>query len=138
LGDFALQTICVAVSDEKPAMGGLLLWKDKENFLRLDRGIRGKSQLSFMGYLGNKNVIIGRGRLPAERVFLRLERLGRQVRALCSADGKNWFTVGQVEFPIEDPVEVEVHAIGSIDRTVYHGAYPEGTAIRFESFEMWG
>ena len=119
-------------------MGGLLLWKDKENFLRLDRGIRGKSQLSFMGYLGNKNVIIGRGRLPAERVFLRLERLGRQVRALCSADGKNWFTVGQVEFPIEDPVEVEVHAIGSIDRTVYHGAYPEGTAIRFESFEMWG
>jgi LuxR family maltose regulon positive regulatory protein len=27
-----------------------------------------------------------------------------------------------------------VHAIGHIDRTVYLGAYPDGTAIRFESF----
>jgi hypothetical protein len=30
-----------------------------------------------------------------------------------------------------------MHAIGSIDRTIYRGAYPEGTAIRFESFRLW-
>jgi hypothetical protein len=24
-----------------------------------------------------------------------------------------------------------------IDRTIYHGAYPEGTAIRFTGFEVW-
>jgi hypothetical protein len=30
-----------------------------------------------------------------------------------------------------------VHAIGKIDRAVYRGAYPGGTAIRFESFQMW-
>jgi hypothetical protein len=30
-----------------------------------------------------------------------------------------------------------VHAIGWIDRTIYHGAYPEGTVIRFESFDLW-
>jgi hypothetical protein len=34
-------------------------------------------------------------------------------------------------------VEVGVVAIGSIDRAVYPGAYPEGTAIRFESFDLW-
>jgi hypothetical protein len=33
--------------------------------------------------------------------------------------------------------EVGLHAIGSIDRTLYPGAYPEGTAIRFESFDLW-
>jgi hypothetical protein len=61
----------------------------------------------------------------------------RRVNALCSANGEEWFTVGQVEFPVEDPVEVGLHAIGQIDRTIYPSAFPEGTAIRFESFEMW-
>jgi hypothetical protein len=60
------------------------------------------------------------------------------VNALCSADGEQWFTVGQVEFPVEDPVEVGLHAIGNIDRLMYPCAYPEGTAIRFEAFELWG
>lgn len=81
---------------------------------------------------------IGSGRLPSERVYLRLERLGSKVNALYSADGVKWFTVGHVDFPFEDPVEVGLHAIGNIDRLVYHGAFPEGTAIRFESFDVWG
>jgi hypothetical protein len=46
--------------------------------------------------------------------------------------------VGDVEFPVESPLQVGLHAIGNIDRTVYHGAYPDGTAIRFESFTIWG
>jgi hypothetical protein len=46
--------------------------------------------------------------------------------------------VGHVEFLVEDPVQVGLHAVGNIDRTVYHGAYPDGTAIRFESFRLWG
>jgi regulation of enolase protein 1 (concanavalin A-like superfamily) len=82
-------------------------------------------------------LLIGRGRLRSERVFLRLERVGDRVSAFCSADGKNWFTVGHVEFPIEDPLQVGMHAIGHIDRCIYRGAYPEGTAIRFESFQLW-
>ena len=63
--------------------------------------------------------------------------MGGRVNALCSADGESWFTVGQVEFLVNDPVKVGLHAIGSIDRTIYPGAYPEGTAIRFESFDLW-
>jgi class 3 adenylate cyclase/tetratricopeptide (TPR) repeat protein len=152
--DFAVQTVCLPASTEKPAIGGLLLWKDRQNYLRLDRGTRGPNEISFQGCLGNEDVIIGRGRLgpgprrcplrgqsaappSSERIFLRLERLGSRVNALCSADGVEWFTVGHVEFPVEDPVEVGLHAIGMIDRTIYPGAYPEGTAIRFESFHLW-
>jgi tetratricopeptide (TPR) repeat protein/regulation of enolase protein 1 (concanavalin A-like superfamily) len=136
-GAFAIQTVCLPLTADQPAMGGILLWKDKENFLRLDRGTRGPHEVSFQGCLGNQDLIIGRGRLPAERMFLRLERQGSRVNALCSVDGQNWFTVGHAEFPVEDPLEVGLHAIGAIDRTSYHGAYPEGTAIRFESFELW-
>jgi hypothetical protein len=136
-GAFAIQTVCIPLTTDKPAIGGVLLWKDQGNFLRLDRGALGPHEVSFQGCLGNQDVIIGRGRLPAARLFLRLERQGPRVNALCSADGQNWFTVGHAEFPVEDPLEVGLHAIGNIDRTLYHGAYPEGTAIRFESFDRW-
>lgn len=136
-GNFAVQTVCGPVSGEKPAIGGLLLWKDGQNWLRLDRGEHGRHEITFVRCLGNKDVIVGRGRLPSVRVILRLERFGRGVRALCSVDGVEWFTAGQIEFSIDDPVEVGLHAIGDMDRSIYPGAYPDGTAIRFESFQLW-
>jgi DNA-binding SARP family transcriptional activator len=148
--DFAVQTVCGPASTDRPAIGGLLLWKDKKNYLQLERGMRGTHEISFEGCLENADVIIGRGRLavgesanrrmgkPANRIFLRLERVGHRVSALCSADGDQWFTVGDVEFSIEGPVQVGLHAIGIVDRTIFHGAYPDGTAIRFESFTIWG
>jgi hypothetical protein len=144
--DWAAQTVCVPVSgpapgEEKPTIGGLLLWKDKDNFLRLDQGAYGERDVFFGGYLENQGMVIGRGRLPlgsSKRVFLRLERTGDRVDAYCSADGKDWFAVGHVDFPVEDPLQIGLHAIGDIDRTVYHGSYPDGTAIRFESFQLWG
>jgi hypothetical protein len=135
--EFAIQTVCGPVSPERPAIGGLLLWKDSQNYLRLDRGTRGPYEISFSGCVSSRDLVIGRGRLPAEGVFLRLERVGCRVNALCSADGQNWFTVGHVTFAVEDPVEVGLHAIGAINRTIYHGAYPDGTAIRFESCQVW-
>jgi len=117
-----------------------LLWKNETNYLHLDRGMFGKREITLVGCLDNEDILIGRGWLhnDAEHVFLRLERVGDRVHALCSADGEEWFTVGYAEFPAEDPVEVGLHAIGDIDRTIYHGAYPDGTAIRFESFQLLG
>jgi hypothetical protein len=90
-----------------------------------------------MGCLENQDILIGRGHLRSERIFLRLERVGEWVHAFCSADGENWFTVGRIEFPVEEPLQVGLHAIGHIDRGVYHGDYLDGTAIRFESFQLW-
>jgi regulation of enolase protein 1 (concanavalin A-like superfamily) len=69
-------------------------------------------------------------------ITLRLERIGERVDAYCRADGERWFTVGHVTFPIKDPVQVGTHAIGNIDRTIYRGAYREGAAVRFESFQL--
>jgi len=136
-GDFSAQTVCVPVSEQKPAIGGLLLWKDKENYLRLDRGARGEREISFSGCLENKDVVIGRGRLPtSDRVFLWVDRVGEQVNAFCSGNGEKWFTVGQTSFSVDDPIQIGLHAIGQIDRTIYHGTYPEGTAISFQSFGL--
>ena len=73
-----------------------------------------------------------------EAITLRLEVDADRVHAFCSLDGEQWYSVGHATFLVDDTVQVGVHAIGMIDRTIYHGAYPEGTAIRFTSFRMWG
>lgn len=145
-GSFAIETISVPHSEARPAIGGLLIWKDPRNFIRLDRGLGGPFEISLTADVEGSHLLLGRGRLPAERALLRLERIGEHVNALCrgapahEADAckEEWFTVGSVEFPVTDPVEVGLHAIGAIDRTIYPGAHPEGTAIRFETFELWG
>jgi regulation of enolase protein 1 (concanavalin A-like superfamily) len=137
-GEFAAQTVCTPVSEQLPTMGGLLLWKDQENYLRLERGTGERNEISFRGRLLGRELVIGRGRLVADRLFLRLERRSEQINALCSRDGREWFTVGQVAFSLDDAVAVGLHAIGAIDRLVYPSAHPEGTAIRFERFSVWG
>jgi predicted ATPase/DNA-binding SARP family transcriptional activator len=140
--DFTIQSQCAPLSAEQPAIGGILLWQNGQNFLRLDRGLRGLPEISLEGCLANQNVIIGRGRLPLAgplaAVWLRLERRGRQIRALCSADGRSWFAVGQVELQLDGPAQAGLYAIGHIDRTIYHGAYPAGTAIRFTALHLEG
>jgi hypothetical protein len=137
-GDFALEAVCAPASEAMPSIGGLLIWCDEKNYLRLDKGARGEHEINFSGAVGNEDMCIGRGLLCVERAFLRLERNGGHVVALCSPDGREWLTAGDVRFDIESPILVGVHAIGEIDPTVYPGAFPEGTAIRFKSFDMWG
>jgi hypothetical protein len=104
--------------------------------------------------MDNVDRVVGRGWLPEARpgkgvepalttfvegeVHLRLERTGDLVRGLCSVDGSAWFSVGQVELVGVGSLQVGLYANGDIDRLIYPGAYPDGTAIRFRSFEMWG
>ena len=95
----------------RDGLDGLLLLGGEQ---RAQLAESAQRNFSFQGCLGNKDAIFGRGRLVAERIFLRLERRDGRVNALCSANGEAWFTVGQVEFSVEDPVEVGLHAIGSI------------------------
>src|SRR5262249_29760595 len=79
-GDFTAQTVCLPALNDRPAIGGLLLWQGGENYLRLERGTRGLEEISFQGCIGNKDVMIGRGRLQGVgRVLLRLERIGSRV-----------------------------------------------------------
>ncbi len=139
LGNCAVEAICSKGERDRPAMGGLLLWKDESNMLRLVWGTRGENEVCFEGCVDDADLVVGRGQLPVQeagRVWLRLERWHDQVRALASADGTEWHSFGQISFPVSDPVEIGIHAVGWIDRTVYPGDYRQGTAIRFESFRL--
>jgi tetratricopeptide (TPR) repeat protein len=144
--DPVIQATCEPALDDRPAIGGLLLWHDDENYLWLDIGRFERRDVAFGGCLENRDRVIGRGLLPegpapgwavGEPVTLRFEVTGDRVDALCSLDREQWFSVGHATFPVDKEAQVGVHAIGMIDRTIYHGAYPEGTAIRFTGFEVW-
>jgi hypothetical protein len=73
----------------------------------------------------------------SKQAFIRLARRGDQISALGNADGEIWFRVGQTTMRLTDPFQVGLHAVGWIDRTIYYGAYPNGTAIRFDIFQLW-
>jgi tetratricopeptide (TPR) repeat protein/regulation of enolase protein 1 (concanavalin A-like superfamily) len=138
--DFAVEVCLTQLSDDRPQQGGLLIWKDRDNFIRFDRGTFGMNEMRLVGYVNGKHQISGRGILSADRyqeVYLRLERIGDEFTSYCSADGENWLTCGKMKLPMDDPIQVGIHAIGMIDRTVYCGEYKEGTATVFRNFRIW-
>jgi DNA-binding SARP family transcriptional activator len=141
-----VQVSCEPALEDRPAIGGLLLWRDNKNYLWLEVGRFGERDVAFGGCLDNEDLVIGRGRLPdgpepgwamGESVTLQMVMTGDRVDALGSLDGEAWFSVGHTTFPFGEGVQVGVHAIGMMDRSIYPGAYPEGTAIQFSAFRLW-
>ena len=53
-----------------------------------------------------------------------------------SVDRRSWWRVAEVPFP-DGPVDAGLYATGAIDRTIYHGAFPEGTRTRFADLSLW-
>jgi predicted ATPase/class 3 adenylate cyclase/regulation of enolase protein 1 (concanavalin A-like superfamily) len=134
-GDFAIETKIAPANEIMPMEGGLLVWKDVNNFIRFEKGMRGKNNMELSSGIDSKWEFFGRGMLVSDAVYLRIERMGNIFSAYCSSDGENWLTCGEVNFPAEDPIQVGIHAIGNI------GAR-EGnmldmvTAIRFGYFRL--
>ncbi|HUX86682.1 MAG TPA: AAA family ATPase, partial [Chloroflexota bacterium] len=135
-GDFAAVTICEPAASDRPGIGGLVLWHNEQNYVVLERGRWGASDVSLRACVNDEDTVIGRGRLVAQPITLRMERVGDRVTGLCSADGVHWQRVGSVDLPVGDVIGVGVYAGGEIDRSIYNGAFPDGTAMRFAAFEV--
>jgi hypothetical protein len=69
---------------------------------------------------------------------LRLEWQEGVAKALCSADGVQWYRIGEIPWEAREPILVGMHAIGDLDRMVYPGRHAEGTVIRFRDIRVWG
>lgn len=130
-GDCVIEACCTPADPQRPVMGGVLLWHDLCNFVRLDWGAGGPGEISFMGCIDGVDAVFGRGQLTRGHVWLRLERTEQHVRALCSADGHEWFQVGTVDLSVADGWEAGIFAIGNVERTLYPGTPAGGGRIRF-------
>ena len=136
-GDFTLQVACSPAAEDRPAIGGLLVWQSDKYWFCLESGGRGPEEVILRGFRDNYDYVFGRGQLNFLNKLLRLERRGERLTAFCSPDGQSWFCAGSTEITTPYPVQVGLHAIGHINRTIYPGAYPLGTSMRFEDFRLW-
>jgi regulation of enolase protein 1 (concanavalin A-like superfamily) len=112
-GDFAIETKITATKEQKEH-GGLLVWKDDNHFVRLDKtsalhGFRG--DIRFETHVNRRYQAIGRGVQQSVMNFLRLERTGHEFQAYCSIDGQNWQSCGTATVLMQDPVLVGVHSL---------------------------
>ena len=131
-GDFALETKMAPAEKETPTVGGLLVWKDKNNYVRFERGMHGTNEIGLPGWIKGEWSHFGRGMLISDTIYMRIERIGGKLSAYCSSDGENWLTCGEVSFPVDDPIQVGIHAIGSIGNRGGNIA----TATRFDYFRV--
>ena len=151
-GDWQAQTVCGPITDgeagqglamgQEPAIGGMVLWQNDENYMRLDRGTGGEREVSFLGCIENRDVVVGRGWLPDwlgsdGDVFLRIRYAGGVAEALCSVDGEMWFALGQTAFPEGDDLLLGLYGIGVQDPLLYPGRCQGSHSIRFRSFWLW-
>ncbi|MBM3236230.1 zinc-ribbon domain-containing protein [Candidatus Poribacteria bacterium] len=128
--DFAIETMISDVEGGKKS-GGLLVWKDEDNYIRFDMpsGEYGWNKVFVVANVQG-NIIYPPYRLPDAKILnLRLERRGHRFSAYCSMDDKNWFTCGWMDLPVEDPIQVGIHALCPWS--------PFGTSTRFEYVKIW-
>lgn len=136
-GDFAVE-VKITASPEGKEHGGILIWKDDNHFIRLDKtsslhAFRG--DIRFETHVNRRYAGIGRGTQNSVMNFLRLERTGHEFQAYCSTDGQNWQSCGNATVLMQDPVMIGMHALcpGNIPPTVTRFDYfkimrPSGTA----------
>jgi len=140
VGEGACEAICFQPTDALPQIGGLVLWCEKKRYLALTWGFGGRGAFVFRGWVDDQDTFVGRGWLPdgANEAHLRLEWRAGAARALCSADGVQWYQVGEVPWESSEPFLIGMHAVGDLDRLIYPGRYAEGTAIAFRDVRVWG
>ncbi|HEX30170.1 TPA: DUF1349 domain-containing protein [Candidatus Poribacteria bacterium] len=123
-GDFAIETR-IPVTPQLREHGGLLVWKDENAFLRLEKtsgphAFRG--DVRFERHINRIYQLVGRapGLKRAKQVYLRIERSGNQFTGYASADGVNWMMCGTTNVGMGNPIWVGLHALapGNIPPTV--------------------
>ena len=135
-GDFALQAQCLPSLLRPVIMGGLLLWCDMANFVRLDFGGLGAGEISCLGAVGGRRCFWGRTATGCSEPYLRLERSGETVRALYSEDGHRWLLVADAEAAAAGQWTAGLMALGMVDRAIFPSAPGGGGAMRFRAIHL--
>jgi len=117
-GDVTAWTCISPVAEEIPMSGGLVVWKDSENYSLLVVDPRDEVQLYTK--TGGTFRLVGRGHLEGRVHWLGFRREGSQVTSLCSVDEQKWWTAGSVRLEGDE---------------LQLGLYPHGDSLWGE--EIW-
>ncbi|MBI1925747.1 AAA family ATPase [Candidatus Poribacteria bacterium] len=148
-GNFAVETRLVGITEGECQIAGLLLWESEKSYLSFAKRSTLINNVRLEACQKGYPEIIGRGWLPprpragpegmslappaggggGSELYLRLERRGESMSALCSDDGKQWQSCGKISFPVADPVWIGLYA-----------ACPAGlsdSVARFKEFKLF-
>ncbi len=100
--------------------GGIVVWRDADNFIRLERGAtfnRGKFNTFaiFEEREGGSGGAIHNGPLTPGTAYLRLVRRGSRIFGLTSKDGKHWTQLKPIDTVWPGALKVGLNAINSSD-----------------------
>jgi regulation of enolase protein 1 (concanavalin A-like superfamily) len=112
--------------------GGIFVWRDSDNFIRLERGAvvnRGKigTFAIFEEREGGSRGAQHNGALTPGTAYLKLERRGNRIYGFTSKDGKHWTELKPIDTVWSGPLKVGVNAINSSDAPFQ---------VRFEEFSF--
>jgi len=127
-GDFVMET-CLTDGFKGKKSGGLLVWRDKDNFIRLEvpSSTEWEDTVYYEATVAGKLIYPGAHKFETEKAWLRLERKGDRFAGYVSADGENWYRCGWADIPMQDPIQVGIHALCPQSPT---------TSTRFEYFKI--
>jgi regulation of enolase protein 1 (concanavalin A-like superfamily) len=127
-GDFVAQTR-VELGEGGDVYAGLLVWQDPHHFVRLElHRVPGKrAGVDLAACVEGRFHLIGRGNCERRPVWLRLERVGDELRGFSSADGEQWLAYGTVRMP---------HGKDEVVGLAAHSTYPNDHAW-FDAFYLW-
>ena len=128
-GDFAMEVKISTSQDGRFTSGGLLVWKDEENFIRFDRGTWGGDTIFLQKREEGLFQHIGDWFFEGNPIYLRIERIESELKARFSGDGKKWDEAAKFKCDLNDPLYVGLHAICFADN------FPP-TAIEFDYFKI--
>jgi two-component system, NtrC family, response regulator HydG len=130
-GDFVIETRISANTHPQRA-GGIVVWQDKSRFIRFASGVDHIGQISLGWHEGVDMQYVGAGYLPQGDLVLRIIRQGTRYEGFVSADGKQWFTCGYLEFGHKGLVE-----FGLFAECNYEYGFPQPFPVRFENVKLW-
>ncbi len=146
--DFAIETR-MRISSQLREHGGLIIWKNENQFLRLEKtsgphAFRG--DVRFERHVNRRFSLVARGGMRRVReLFLRLERRGNQFMAFASQDGIHWKGVGVTRAAMGPRVQVGLHSLcpGNIPPTLTRFDYfrlfkRRSEAAQYRSIEAVG
>jgi regulation of enolase protein 1 (concanavalin A-like superfamily) len=121
-GDFIATTRATAGFSQGGFRGGLLLWVDGNNFIRLER--HGGGYVIMYVFIGGTAQSSPQASVTENTVYLKLEKTGSTVKGSYSLDGAIWNALlwndnPSCTFIAADPVQVGVFAINVYKESVF-------------------
>ncbi len=112
-GDFTIETRVLFDPQYHAQHAGLLVWKDADNFLRLERRYSNDGQAVVICADVGGTGTIQQAIFSETTTYLRMVRQGNVFSSYYSSDGINWSLLADTTMAVVDPVEVGLMMVNS-------------------------